>query len=161
MEKKMEGIGKATEGGISKSISLVVWTPEAKLRDGTKVEATLSKEPSNSEISARLPPGSTFGEDNRRLGEWAKIEQPPGAGNGQKMEFDTDLITAEKRGRFNLQKRKTPPMVCASTGGWGANERRGDQNYQAFLTNGRGGESIPQTQHKGSFANTGKGGSQH
>ena len=160
MEKKMEGIGKATEGGISKSISLVVWTPEAKLRDGTKVEATLSKEPSNSEISARLPPGSTFGEDNRRLGEWAKIEQPPGAGNGQNMEHDNDSLRTEKERPTQPPKAENAPTVWSSANGWGANEWRIELNYHGWLTNGRGG-SIPQTQNKGSFANAGKGGARH
>ena len=73
------------------------------------------------------------------------------------MAFDTDSIAAEKERPTQPPKPENAPMVWASTSEWGANEWRGDQNYQAWLTNGRGG-SIPKTQHTGSFANAGKWG---
>ena len=73
------------------------------------------------------------------------------------MELDTDSITTETERATQPPKAENAPMVWASTNDWGENEWRGDLNLQGWLTNGWG-ESIPQTQHNGSFANTGKGG---
>ena len=42
----MEGTGNAIEGKVSKGISSVVQSAEAEMHEGTKVVATLSKEPS-------------------------------------------------------------------------------------------------------------------
>ena len=78
MEKQMECIGNAIEGEVGKGISSVAQISESEMHGGTKVDATLSKEPSKGVSSASLPPGLTFGKDNRGFGVWAIIEQPPG-----------------------------------------------------------------------------------
>ena len=64
----MECIGKVIEGEVSQSTRSVFQSIESKMRDGTKVEETPPREPSKVERSANLPPGSTSGKDNRRLG---------------------------------------------------------------------------------------------
>ena len=90
VEQKLEGIGNAIEGEVSKGISSVAQRIDAKMHECANVEATLPREPIKSERSADLHPGLDLGKDNRRLGVRTKIEQPPETKKSQKMELDTD-----------------------------------------------------------------------
>ena len=89
----MECVGKAIEGEVSKGIIAVSQSFESKTHEGAKVETTLPRGHIEGKSSAILSQGLTLGKDNRRLGVWAEIEQPPWAKNEQKMELDTDSIT--------------------------------------------------------------------
>ena len=161
VEVQMAGIGKAIEEKVNKSFSSAAQGCEEKRHEGTKVEASFSKEPSKGDRSAELSPGSAFGQDSRRLGVGTKSEQPPETEKGQKRDFDTDSINTEKDRTIQPPKVENAPMDWKATSNWGENEWSNDQNYQEWPTGGWG-QSIPQTQytvyHKGSFANSGEGG---
>ena len=66
------------------------------MRDETKVEATLPKEPIKGESSADLHPGLDLGKDDRRFGVWTKIDQQPETQKAPKMELYTDSLATEK-----------------------------------------------------------------
>ena len=127
------------KGEVSESISSVSQSIEAEMHEGAMVDATLPREPSKGESSSDLPAGLVLGKDNRRLGVWTKIEQPPGTTKEQKMELDTDSITAEKERTTQPPKTEETPMLWESPNDWGPNEWLGDLNYHGWLTNGWGG----------------------
>ena len=116
---KMAGIGKAIEEKVNKSFSSAAQGCEEKRHEGTKVEASFSKEPSKGDRSAELSPGSAFGQDSRRLGVGTKSEQPPETEKGQKREFDTDAIHAAKDRTIQPPKVENAPMDWKATSNWG------------------------------------------
>ena len=68
VEQQMEGIGQVIGGEVSKSFSSSTQSIEVKTHEGTKVDATLPREPIKNANSAKLPPCLARGQDNRRLG---------------------------------------------------------------------------------------------
>ena len=123
-ERQMDGIGKVIGGEVIKSFTPNARSVEVKIHEGAKFEAPLPREPSNIERSAKLPPCLALGQDDRRLGVWAKSEQPPWTEDGQKAEFDTDSITAEKERAIQPPKAENDPIVWTSTSNCCANEWR-------------------------------------
>ena len=84
VERQMECIGYVIEGEVSQSFGADVQIVDVKMREGTKADATLSREPSKSGRSAKLPPCLALGQDNRRLGVGTKREHPPETEKGKR-----------------------------------------------------------------------------
>ena len=64
----MECIGNVIEGEVTKCIISGAQGLDAKMYEGTKVDATHPRGPIKGERSANLSPCLELGKDNRRLG---------------------------------------------------------------------------------------------